>query len=260
MSISTLTEMYMRQKLHGREMRELVHKFGHNEAVGATFEPVATGGIYRTPQVSSATTLRMKAGDANDTAAGSGAQEVTFQYLNPTGNLVEEAVATAGTSASAATTQAAIRLFRAWVSKSGTYASSTAGSHAADIVIENSAGTEDWAIIDVDGFATSQTEIGAYTVPLGFDAFIFSMNVLVDSNKDADILFFHREGVLKTSAPYDAMRLSIDFFGLSGADTLHPSFPIGPFPELTDLGFMAKAATAANVSVDFEIGLFLKDS
>ena len=49
---------------------EIENKFGDNTAVGTSYVPITGNGIYRTPQVSGATTLRVKAGgDANDTAA-----------------------------------------------------------------------------------------------------------------------------------------------------------------------------------------------
>ena len=59
----------------------VVHKFGRNAAV-TTMAPIAFGGVYQTPQPASATTLRVKAGNTNDTAAGSGAREITIQDAN----------------------------------------------------------------------------------------------------------------------------------------------------------------------------------
>ena len=172
MAIRSTTDMYMRQELHGREMRTLVHKFGHNAAVGTSYEPISAGGIYRSPQVSGATAVRVKAGNVADTAAGLGAQAVTVQGLDETGALAEETLVTAGTSASAPGTITFIRIFRAFVSASGVYASTGVIGQASDTA----------------------------------------------------------------------------------------SFPFGPYPELTDIGFLAKATTSAAVGVNFEIGLFLKDS
>jgi hypothetical protein len=109
---------------------DYVIKFGRNTAVGTTYVPIALGGIYRTPQVGSATALRIKAGDSNDTAAGSGAQSITLEYCNTSGERVIETLATAGASPSANTSQTAIRLDRFYVAGSGTYATQSAGSHA----------------------------------------------------------------------------------------------------------------------------------
>ena len=114
----------------------IIHKFGQSDAIGTSFVPVARGSIYHTVQVGSATTLRVKAGNTNDTAAGSGAQKVMLEGIDETGAIATEELTTAGTSASTASTTTFIRLYRMYVSESGTYATSAAGSHAADIVIE----------------------------------------------------------------------------------------------------------------------------
>lgn len=236
---------------------KIIHKFGHNHEVGTSFVPIASLGVYRTPQVSAATTLRIKAGgDANDTAAGSGAREVTFYGIDETGAEVEEAVATNGALASSPTTTTFIRLFRARVTASGTYASATAGSHAATITIENGTGTEDWAEIPfhTSGFPESTTQIAAYTVPNGWTAFIKSAEISVDSNKVADILGFSRTGVLQTAAPYDAMRVFVEYGAAVGTIQIKPVVPYGPFPANTDFGFMGKvSATTGEIDIDIEI-------
>lgn len=232
----------------------LVHKFGHNSAVGTSLVPVTIGGIYRTPQVGGATALRIKAGDANDTAAGSGAREITLQGLDETGALVTVALATAGASASANTAETFIRFFRAWVSASGTYATATVGSHAADIVIENAAGTEDWGTISVTGFPSGQSEIGAYSVPLNFRAFILSVNVFADATKITQAFFFQRENILQTVAPYTAMRLVFDATLDTGLETIKPRSPINGFVGPMDIGILASVDVGtAEVHVDIEI-------
>jgi hypothetical protein len=231
----------------------VVHKFGAGN-VGTSFVPVSRGNIYRTPQPAAATALRVKAGNANDTAAGTGARKITLQGLDETGALVEEELSAAGTSASSATSATFIRLFRAFVSESGTYATASGGSHAADIVIENAAGTEDWATISSTGFARSQTEIGAYTVPLGYRAFIGSYTVFTDSTKSTDFLMFRRSSILRAEAPYAAMRILLESSGAAGQEGEVFNTPLGPFGELTDIGFMAKVSTSTgDVDVDFEI-------
>lgn len=235
--------------------RSIVHKFGRNSAVGTSFVPVTVGGVYETPQVSGATALRVKAGgNANDTAAGSGAREVTFEGLDETGTLVTESVATAGASASAATTITFIRLFRFYVSASGTYTTPITNSHAADIVIENGAGGTDWGTIEDTDFSRGQSEIAFYTVPLAKTAYVLTATASVDSTKTADILFFKRENILDAAAPFSSKRVLFEFSAISGEDVLAPKTPLGPFPALTDIGFVAQvAATTAAVEIDFEI-------
>lgn len=233
----------------------VVHKFGRNVGVSTSYVPVSIGGVYQTPQPASATTLRIKAGgDANDTAAGTGARSIHLIGLDETGAEVSETVVTAGASASSATTTTFIRLYRVHVEDSGTYASSAAGSHSAAITIENGSGGTDWATIDATAFPLSQSEIGAYTVPVGYEAYIQSINVVVDASKTTRIILFKRAGVTDASAPYEAMRVVLNLFSEGGSERLMPLTPWGPFAAGTDIGFMAKIDTGtAEVNVDFEI-------
>lgn len=234
----------------------VVHKFGRAD-VATSYIPIAIGGVYRTPQVSGATALRVKAGNVNDTAAGSGAQEITLEGLDETGTTITVKVATNGISAGAATAETFIRLYRAFVSKSGTYASQSSGSHSADIVIENAAGTEDWLTINSTGFPAAQSEVAVFSIPAGQEAYVSNVSINVDSNKSASILFFTRSGILQTAAPYEAMRVNINFEGISGGSFLDFNVPYGPYPELTDIGFMGKVASGTGlVSIDYEIVCF----
>lgn len=235
----------------------LVNKFGTNNNIGSTMVPITLGGVYRTPQVGGATALRIKAGgNANDTAAGTGAREVTLQGLDETGALVTETLATAGISASALTTTTFLRLFRAWVSASGTYATAAAGSHAAAITIENGTGGTDWATIGSFGFPQGQSQIACYSVPLGYTAYFTDCHYSVESGKSPDILMFKRENILETAAPYSAMRVVFFLEGTAGAGTVRYNEAPIVFPELTDIGFMATVATST-AKIDIEFNLIL---
>ena len=235
--------------------RSVIHKFGRDSSIGTSFTPVAAGAIWRTPQASAATALRVKAGgSADDDASGTGAREVTLEGIDQTGALVTESLATAGASASAATSTTFMRLFRAYVSASGTYATQSGGSHAATIIIENAAGSEDWASILLDGFALGQSTIACYTIPLGYTGLLESIELNVDSNKRAEILLFQRQNILESSAPYTGMRLLEEWAGVSADIQGNFSTPI-KLPALTDVGFLAKAATSAEVDCSFKIEL-----
>lgn len=238
---------------------EVIHKFGRNTAVSTTFVPVCLGGIYRTPQVAGVTTLRIKAGNANDTAAGSGAREITLEGLDETGTYVTETLATAGESASSNTSNTYIRLFRAYVSASGTYTDQSTGSHAANIVIENSAGTEDWLTIDSTGFPKSQSEVGCYTVPLGKVAYIREFYVNSDTSKLATILIFQRQNILETSAPYTAARMVEHITALNQPFQQEHIGVLGPFPALTDIGVLAKFAAGTGV-IETTFEIYLEDA
>lgn len=231
------------------------NKFGRNTAVGSTFAPIAVGGIYRTPQANAAVSLRIKAGgNANDTAAGTGARSITLTGLNAAGDEISETIATAGASASAATTQQFIRLYRAFVATSGTYATSTAPSHAGSIVIEKAAGSEDWVTIQDTDIGRAQTQIAVYSVPRDRQAYITGIKISSDADKKVNLVLFQRQNILQTSAPYSAMRLVEEFTQIAGLHVLRYDQPLGPFPALTDFGFMGKAAAStADVAVSFEI-------
>jgi len=248
-------EFYQEVAAGNVDKHSIVPIFGRNDAVGGSYEPVSLGGVYEMPQVAGASTLRIKAGgNANDTAAGTGAREITVVVLDETGAEVSATIATAGASASSATTVTAIRLLRAFVSKSGTYPTTLVGSHAADIVIENGAGGTDWATIGNTDFSRSNTEIGFYTVPLGFTAFVHALSVTVDSTKSASIIAVKRENILETSVPFTAMRVLLELGGVSGQDAEELKLPSLKIPALTDIGLLGLIATGATeIDASFRI-------
>ena len=239
-----------------------IKKFGRNDGLGSatTFEIVALGGIYRMPQAASATALRIKAGgNANDTSAGSGARQVTVEGLDENFEFVSEALTTAGASASSATTATFTRLFRAYITPdvgSGTYSTGLVGSHSDDIVIEDSAGTQDWLTIDSTDFAKGQSEIGCYTIPAGKTGFVRLRDVSVDSGRTIDLLFFSRANADETAAPYTGIRTQSVISGVSGGsiETFGSlDVPFGPYVGPTDIGFLGKGASNPTVSIEFEI-------
>lgn len=254
MSITTQWQCYQENEFGQRQVESIVHKFGRNPTIGTSFGLVALGAIYQMPQVAAATKLRVKAGNAADTADGAGARQVAYQGLNTSGEIVTGTLATAGESAGAAGEHALIRLFRFWVSESGTYAAAGGASHVGAVVLENAAGNADWGTISATDLERGQSEIAAYTVPLGFEAYISSINIYVDAGKTVELALLQRQGILDAAAPYDAWRVVLEFDGIQGQAAVTPKTPFGPFPNLTDLIFMAKvAANTAEVAVDFEI-------
>jgi hypothetical protein len=234
------------------------NKFGRNTSVGSSFVPVSRSGHYRTPQAGSATTLRLKAGgNANDTASGSGARQITLVGLDATGNVITETLATAGASASAATTKSFMRLTEAYVSKSGTYASQSAGSHAGDITIENGSGGTDWALIADGTLGKGQAEIGSYTTPLNRSAAVSNITISSDSDKKTNLVMFRRDNILETAAPYSPMTMIMEFPQNAGINEIILDPPLF-FPQLTDFGFLAAVASSTvDVSVSMNITEFI---
>lgn len=230
------------------------HQFGRNTACGTSYTPVTDNGVYRTPQVAGATQLRIKAGgNAADTSDGAGARSVMLHGLNASGDEVREVVTTAGASASAATANSFIRLYHAEVAGSGTYGTQSAGSHVGDITIENAAGTEDWAQIQTNGFASSATAIGSLSIPRNHAGLVTSMQINVDEAKTTDIIILKREGVTEASAPYKPIMKLQEFLGVSSSISVQFETPI-KFTELTDVGVLAKVSNGTGaVSVDMEV-------
>jgi hypothetical protein len=231
----------------------VIHKYGRNPGLGTSFAPVSLGGVYQTP--TSAVSLEFVSNAAADALNGAGMHELTVEGLDANWDLQTEVMAahaTDGTTA-VAVTGTWLRVFRAYVSLSGTYASASAGSHSGDITIRVASAGATWATIDDTDFPLGQTEIGAYTVPLGKTAYLSSLHLDVNTSQTVDALFFQRPLANDVSSSYSAMRVVLQFDGISGPDDLHPEVPFGPFVGPCDLVFMAKGASNNDIDVDFEL-------
>lgn len=223
---------------HGRPIR----RFGINEAVGGSLAPVARGGVYRTLQSGAGVNLRIRAGgNAGDSAAGAGAREITIEGIDDDGLYVTETVATAGASASAATQTHFIRISRAYVSHSGTYATQTAPSHLGTINIEDTAGNL-WAVIQDGEIPFGATDIAVYTVPRYQRFYLFDFIVETDPSNKCEVILYERRNILETAPPYSGMSILHVFPATSGFTQVILSAPI-VVPELTDIGFMAMTRT-----------------
>ena len=234
---------------------KVISKFGRNTGVTTTLMPVSIGKQYRTP--TAAVTLQAVSDDADDKADGAGARQLTI--LGIVSGWVEGSttVNLNGTTEVDIDTNF-LRIFRVYVSSSGTYATSTAPSQQGNVVIKEKTGGALWMRLDkVTTFGVGQSQISAYTIPLGRVGYISEITMSVDSVKTASIYLFRRDNANTITAPYSAMRLVEQYDGVQGIQTIHPPAPIGPFIGPSDIGFMAKvASTTASVSVNFEILTF----
>ena len=229
---------------------------GRNTAVGQTFVPITPAGVYQAPQVGGAVQLRISAGgNANDTAAGLGAREVLLYGIDQNGLEITDTIVTAGTIASLPSARTFMRLLSARVSKSGTYATQTAGSHYGDIVIESTAGAM-WASIPLNGFPEAISRIGAFTVPIDYEAFLIGVRVNADAGKTVDAVVFKRENILEIAAPYSPMEVVNEFFNISGFLDVGYEAPIY-LPPLTDVGIMA-VIDVQTARVGSGLGLLLR--
>lgn len=229
---------------------------GRNTEIAQTFEPIAPSGIYRTPRATDAVQLRIRAGgNAADTATGLGAREIELYGINANGYEITEAIPTNGASASASTVNSFIRLMGARVSKSGTYATQTTGSHLADIVIESTAGAL-WGNIPVNGFPESVSQIGAFSVPIDYEAYLIGFRINAATGKTVDAVVFKRENILQTSAPYSPMAVVTELFNVAGFTDVQYDAPIY-LPPMTDIGIMA-VVDVQTARVGCGIGLLMR--
>lgn len=230
----------------------LIHKFGHGIAT-TTLSPIGTAMTYKTP--TAATALEFVSSDANDTAAGTGAQQITIIGLDANWAEVSQTIETNGTTAVALSTNL-IRLYRWYVSRSGAYASTAGGSHVGTLTIREAGAGATWTQIGLYGaFGLGQSEIACYTVPLGKTAYLLSKKYSIQNGKVVDIFFFQRPLANDVTTPFTGtMRIVEREVDVAGDILLKTISPKGPFVGPCDLGVMAKiSAGTGEVSVDFEL-------
>ena len=228
----------------------LIHKFGRNDALpNGSFAFVTM--LQQTAHVlSAATTVRVKAGNAADTAAGNGAREITIQGIDSTFAEIQEPVATAGESASSSTSASFWRVHRAWNSQVGVYGS----SNTAAVVIENTAGNADILTIAA---GQGQSQDAVWTVPDGYTAHLLSVDITVDATLSADVALYTRDDIDDTSAPMPGKRLRKYWDGIAGVvPTYKPRAPWSARPGKSDIWVEAQGVGAnVEISVDFELHL-----
>lgn len=232
-----------------------ISKFGRNPAVGITEADIwSLGGAY-TGWLTAAVAVRVKAGgNTNDTAAGTGAQSVTIVGLDQNWEDASETVATAGSSASSATTTTFIRVFRAYVQEAGTYG----GSNAAAMTLETTGGA---AVAHIEaGFG--QTQMSMYTIPAGKTGYMGKVAGYasgLSGTKATTMKLWQRQNANDATGPtYTAKRV----IGVSSDTVAGVSFDyemIPPLPEMTDI--WASAITSSGTSgVDIRYNLVLVDN
>jgi len=232
----------------------VVHKRGHNEAIGTTYEPITDTGTWPTPVA--LTGLEVLSTSTDDTLLGTGARTIHVEGISTDWERIVETVEMNGTTA-VVLDNSFYRVLRVHVLTSGSYATETQGSHAGTITLQEIGGGTLWASVVLNGFPIGQTEIGAYTVPKDKVAFIKSVAIHVSSNKEVDVVGFSRDLANVGQAPFGAMKAFGQYHGVSGHHPIQPDAPLGPFYEYTDIGFMGKVITGAGAaSIDFEILLY----
>ena len=186
-------------------------KFGHNPSVGTGVEDVWSAGGTYAGWITTASTVRVRSGgNANDTAAGTGAQKIMVVGLDENWNAAQEEITLAGASASAATTTTFIRVNRLYVTDCGTYGGTNTG-----VIIVEDTGTS--AILAEILAGLSSTEMFMLSVPADHTAHLHDIHIYVESAKTVELRLWARiNSVDPTQAPYGAARLIRRFTGIVG--------------------------------------------
>jgi len=219
-----------------------VNKFGANDAFTTEEDVWINGGTY--PWPTAAETVRVKAGgNAADTAAGAGARKVMVQGLDENWADTTEEITLAGASASSATTTTFIRVYRAWVTDSGTYTGANTGA----VVIENTSSAQVLANIAA---GKGQSQLSMFTIPAGKVGTLYGGTANVASAKPADMFFWQRQNADTVAAPFTGKRLVFPIYQLEG--TVHIPLELAgtQFPAKTDVwcsGIAVSAATGLSV-------------
>jgi len=204
-------------------------KFGYNSAIGTTEEYIGADGGALPLMPTSAVTVEAISSSANDTAAGSGARTIRIFGLDANFNEITEDITLNGTSASTATTQSFIRVFRGHVLTTGTYSSANAGN----ITIRQSGAGSTFVTINT---SKGQTEGTHYCVPAGKSLYIRDIHISIDSAKEVDIYFYKRQDADIVSAPFSSKRLIQEYTGLISSIDFEFS-PEQKVPAKTDIWF-----------------------
>lgn len=234
---------------------KLVFKFGRNgDAASGAWETVwGDSSLYTFP--SSASTLEVISSSTNDTAAGSGAREITIEGLDSNWDEASEAVATNGTSASTATSTSFIRVNRTYVSAAGTYNGANEGTITTRI---SSAGATQ-SIIELVGASNrgvGQSTQAFYTIPDGYKGWLTGVEMYVESTKNADFAIYQRAGADDTTAPVNSRRLIQFYDGVVSEYNVNYLMYPGPFAARTDL-WAEVYSNSANTQCSFGFGVIL---
>jgi hypothetical protein len=218
-------------------------KFGANSAIGTPEEAISlTGTIW---QPTTATALEVVSSDGNDTAAGTGARTVVLTGLNESFVETSETVTLAGASASTATTTTFIRLYRAYVATTGTYAGTNVGTLTIRIA---GAG----ATVLTIGAGLGQTQTTHYCVPAGKTLYIEDIHLSVGSAKAVDLKFFQLPNADDVTTEFTGAKRLVQLFDsiLTPVDFVYQTPLV--FAAKTDLWFTGLVGTGSgSASVEY---------
>ena len=232
---------------------EAVRIYGRNTAVSSGNGNLISslGSVNNSFNQTTASTVRIAAGgSSDDDAAGIGAREITVFGIDNNFQRVSEAIATAGASASSATTTEFRRVFRAVVTKAGSYA----GLNLGNVIVERTDSGAD--IIQIDN-RNQESHFGGYTVPVNYTALLRYAHFLSASTNSTQFRLRVKTGADKSAAPYDPLLRTIETPYLAGGSYRMDFENPLVIPEKSDVYFEGATVSAVTNSVQVEAGLIL---
>lgn len=221
----------------------LIHKFGQN-LVATTIEQDVWGQGGVMSFLQAAETMDVVSSDTiNDISTGDNARTVTIIGLDANFNEISEDITLLATAVT--TTQEFIRVYRMYVTGTGTYGATNAGNITATATTEGTVQCN----ISIDDGQSGTTHL---TIPAGYTGYLFRVSITVDSNQACDFHLIKREGADVVAAPFTPYRSIHHWEGISQeGETLGAYHEL---PEKTDVWFTCKMKQATGeVDVDYDV-------
>lgn len=232
---------------------ELLHIGARNNDVGTTVEDLwVAGGIMSWPTVAAPLMAFSDYAADADTTTAAGCRKITIEGLLSGFTAATEVLGLNGAS-TVTSSNNFIRINRVYTSELGTYDGTTTKLHG-NISLYHGGTTTGKLMID-DSVTCSDTQVGRYTVPAGYDGYLEAVHASIQSGKSSSIYLFKRENADDIVSPFSARRLIAVYDGLSGFNNL--IFHAYKLPEKTDFWISVKAG-AVNTSISTMFHLFLK--
>lgn len=220
-----------------------VNKFGFNDTVGTSFEPIYVGSENFT-YPTNAGPVSVVSDSSNDSETGSGARTVNLEGLDANYDTITETITLDGINP-AVSNGSFIRLFRMRVETAGS-------SSSAEGVITATVGGLDLAVLDPT--YDNQTLQATFTVPAGKKAYLIRMQATsTKDNKAAMVGLFTR-----SNAPDSVFTVKqlVEVF----RNSVVVQFPVPlEFPEKTDIELRGKNLGSGQVSVGGTFDIVLVD-
>ena len=218
-----------------------INKFGYNDAVGTSWEPIRVGSeliVYPT----TAATVSVVSANAGDTAAGTGARTVEIQGLDQDYNKTIENITLNGTTP-VNTTKTFIRIFRIRVMTAGSN-----GAPEGNLTASIGGNVQ----ITLDNTYDNQSLYAAYTIPANHDGYL--LRVQATTTKDNKVAMV----AIKTKSPKADSVWQIKQVLELYRNEVTVDFPVPlKFTEKTDIELRAKNLDAGTVSVGGTFDLIL---